>query len=136
MEAALECPRVFRTPRLGTRLLLVGSYQLLLKPLKRALEEEGFFVDVGDLGSNGSAAVPSADYDGVILDLARPAGATLVERWREAGVWLPVFVLMPAGVSDRPGDVPSAIDDWLAKPFDLEELLGRLRAWQRKARKR
>src|SRR5689334_7131757 len=39
MQGALECPRVFRVPRLGTRLLLVGSYQLLLKPLKRALEE-------------------------------------------------------------------------------------------------
>jgi DNA-binding response OmpR family regulator len=113
------------------RVLLLGGHRPLLKPLKRGLEEEGFQVDAGSAHDDGPWQVRTAEYDAILLDLMGPhdVGRSLLRHWRRAGLQTPVLVLTAPGGRDdhaRGGD-PGA-DDWLPKPFGLEELLARLRA--------
>jgi DNA-binding response OmpR family regulator len=99
------------------RVLLLGSYPPLLKALRRGLEEEGHTVEVGPPRDDVAAAAA----DVILLDLAGPSD--LVRGWRRDGVRTPVFVL---GLPDAAPD--AGADDWLAKPFVLDELLRRLSA--------
>jgi DNA-binding response OmpR family regulator len=111
------------------RVLLVGDYKPLLKALKQGLEEEGFTIGVADgLGEEDRAS--AADYDAVILDLLRPTRAdpSLVQRWRRAGAKTHLVVLTPGRLDDRAHGLEQGADDCLVKPFELEELLARLRA--------
>jgi DNA-binding response OmpR family regulator len=78
-------------------------------------------------------------YDAVILDLGLPKidGLTLVRRWRQAGLDMPVLVLTARGtVADRVGGLEAGADDYLGKPFDLSELIARCRALLRRAQGR
>jgi DNA-binding response OmpR family regulator len=106
------------------RVLLLGGYRPLLKPLKRGLEEEGFRVDAGSAGDDGPWRVRTAEYDAILLDLMGPhdVGRSLLRHWRRTGLKTPVLVLTAPGGGD-----PGA-DDWLTKPFGLDELFARLRA--------
>jgi two-component system OmpR family response regulator len=113
------------------RVLLIGGCRLLVKALQQGLEDEGFTVDASIPGpeENGSFAV--ADHDAIVFDLVRPESADLsrLQRWRRAGLKVPVLVLTAphaSGDTSLAGD--SGADDWLAKPFELDEFLGRLRA--------
>jgi DNA-binding response OmpR family regulator len=111
------------------RVLLVGGYQPLVKALKQGLEEEGFAVDAAANGHVGNGEVPAADYDAIVLDLMRPAeaGLSLLRRWRRAGLKTQVLALAaPCGRDDKVRGLTAGADDWLAKPFELEELLARL----------
>jgi two-component system OmpR family response regulator len=111
------------------RVLLVGDYQPLLKPLKRGLEEEGFTVDVACRDRDGEAWIMTEDYNAIVLDVMRPEDAALsaVRRWRQVGLLAPVLVLTPSGCFGHPaGDLASDIDDWLTKPFHLDEFFARL----------
>jgi DNA-binding response OmpR family regulator len=113
------------------RVLLIGTHKLLAKALKQGLEEEGFTVDVPHHGDNESDKVPAAGYDAIVLDLLRPgpAGLSGLQRWRRAGLLLPVLVLSaPPGIHDLAPGLDSGVDDWLTKPFALEELFDRVRA--------
>jgi two-component system OmpR family response regulator len=115
--------------------LLVEYHNLMARALKRGLEEEGFTVDVACGGPSGTAAAPTAAYDAVVLDLPHPPGAglALVQGWRRAGLTAPVLVLAPPrGPGDRSHGPEAGGDDWLVKPFALEELLGRVRALARR----
>jgi two-component system response regulator MprA len=107
------------------RVLLVGNYQLMVKALRKGLEEEGFQVSVAENSLEGLSKALWTHYDAIILDLAGYKGTTLsaVPRFRRAGLRTPLLVLGPPKRSNDQAGV-----DWLPKPFRLEDLLGWLYA--------
>jgi DNA-binding response OmpR family regulator len=115
--------------------LLIGSYRPLVKALKQGLEDEGFTVDASFPGNADSAAVPPAAHDAVVLDLVPPesAGLSRLHQWRRTGLTSPVLVLTAPPGATASRNLDAAADDWLAKPFDLDEFFARLRALRRHA---
>jgi DNA-binding response OmpR family regulator len=99
------------------------------------LEEEGFAVDTALDGEEGAYKAQTADYDVIILDLMLPKedGLSLLQRWRRAGMKSHVLVLTArSGIEDKVRGLNLGADDYLTKPFELEELLARLRALVRR----
>jgi DNA-binding response OmpR family regulator len=110
------------------RVLLIGRHKLLVKALKQGLEEEGFSVDIPSAVQ--AENYPTAAYDVIVLDLVHPQETCLsvLQCWRWAGLNTPVLVLAPPAIDDDIAPLTDAgADDWLIKPFGLEELLARLR---------
>jgi len=117
------------------RLLLIEDHKPLVRALKQGLEEEGFAVDVAYDGEEGGYKAQTADYDVIILDLMLPKedGLSLLQRWRKAGMKAHVLVLTArGGIEDKVRGLDLGADDYLTKPFELEELLARLRALVRR----
>jgi DNA-binding response OmpR family regulator len=115
--------------------LLIEDHKPLVRALKQGLEEEGFAVDVAYDGEEGSYKAHSADYDLIILDLMLPKedGLSLLQRWRQEGLKTHVLVLTARGsIEDKVRGLDMGADDYLTKPFELEELLARLRALVRR----
>ncbi len=113
------------------RLLLIEDHKPLVRALRQGLEEEGFAVDTAFDGEEGDFKARSAEYDAVILDLMLPKvdGLTLLQRWRRDGLTMHVLVLTArGGIDDKVRGLDLGADDYLAKPFELEELFARLRA--------
>jgi two-component system, OmpR family, response regulator len=113
------------------RVLLIGGCKLLVKALKQGLEEEGFTVDVSHKDREENCKPAAVDHDAIVLDLERPeaAGLSRLQRWRRDGLLPPILVLtVPNGNGDSDHRPHSWADDWLAKPFDPEELFARVRA--------
>jgi len=113
------------------RVLLVEDHKPLARALKQGLEEEGFAVDVAQDGEDGDFKATTAQYDAIILDVMLPKedGLSLLKRWRKAGINTHVLLLTAkSGVDDKVRGLDSGADDYLAKPFELEELFARLRA--------
>lgn len=112
------------------RVLLVGGYRLLLKSLKRGLEEDGYQADIvsADLASQNTT-VP-AGYDLIVLDLFRPDGPDLapVRCWRGAGLTTNILVLTGTTKTEFAArGLQTGVDDVLTKPFCLDEFLARVR---------
>jgi DNA-binding response OmpR family regulator len=117
------------------RVLLVEDHKPLVRSLRRGLEEEGFAVDVAYDGEEGDFKAQSAEYDAIILDLMLPKedGLSLLQRWRRKGMQTHVLVLTARGsLEDKVRGLDLGADDYLAKPFELGELLARLRALVRR----
>jgi DNA-binding response OmpR family regulator len=113
------------------RVLLVEDHKPLVRALKQGLEEEGFAVDVSYDGEEGDYKARTAEYDVIVLDLMLPKidGLTLLQRWRRDGIKTHVLVLTARGnVDEKVRGLDLGADDYLTKPFELEELLARLRA--------
>ena len=111
------------------RVLLISGYRVLLKALKRGLQEEGFTVDVASDDREADNTIRTGFYDLVVLDLGHPRDASLTLLGRRAGLKTPVLVLTaPDGIDDPPSGLHSVGVAWLTKPFELEELLTRVRA--------
>ena len=113
------------------RLLLVEDHKPLLRALRQGLEEEGFAVDVAGDGEEADHKAVGTNYDVIILDLMLPKkdGLTLLKSWREAGMQTHVIVLTARGaLEDKVKGLDVGADDYLTKPFELEELLARIRA--------
>ncbi len=113
------------------RVLLVEDHKPLARALRQGLEEEGFAVDLAPDGNEGDFKARSAEYDVIILDLMLPGidGLTLLQRWRHDGLKAHVLVLTArGGIEDKVRGLDLGADDYLTKPFELEELLARLRA--------
>jgi two-component system OmpR family response regulator len=112
------------------KLLLVEDEPRLQRSLAKALREEHYAVDLADNGEDGLFKAESADYDVVILDIMLPVldGWQVLERLRR-NKSTPVLMLTArdAGV-DRVRGLDLGADDYLVKPFDLPELLARIRA--------
>lgn len=113
------------------RVLVVEDEVKMAGLLRRALEEEGYAVDVASSGGDGLWLGTENAYDAVVLDLMLPDvdGFDVCRRLREAGRWSPVLMLTARdAVSDRVAGLDAGADDYLTKPFSLAELLARLRA--------
>ncbi|MCW7537770.1 response regulator transcription factor [Aquabacterium sp. A7-Y] len=118
------------------RILLVEDDPALSFGVARALQREGWQVDVLADGMAASAEGLINQYDLAVLDLGLPRrdGMEVLRQWRSRGARLPVLILTARDdLSDRVEGLDSGADDYLVKPFDLPELLARLRALQRRA---
>jgi two-component system response regulator MprA len=103
--------------------------------LRRALTLEGYEVDLAEDGADGLARVAGASPDAIVLDVAMPVvdGIEMCRRLRDAGTSLPILMLTAReSVTDRVAGLDAGADDYLVKPFALEELLARLRALLRR----
>ena len=115
----------------SVRVLLIEDNKALQKSTRIALEEEGFAVDTASDGREGDFKVRTATYDAIILDLMLPEidGFTLLKQWRKDGVMAPVLILTARGTTpDKVEGLNLGADDYMSKPFQLEELFARVRA--------
>src|SRR5579864_7752322 len=99
--------------------------------LKRGLKEEGYAVDCAFDGLEGKHKAGTAKYDVIILDVMLPkvSGLCLLEEWRHIGMGAPVLILTARGdIEDRVQGLNLGADDYMIKPFQMDELLARLRA--------
>jgi two-component system OmpR family response regulator len=113
------------------RILLVEDEKRIAAGLMRGLAQAGYVVDVAHDGEDGWFRGDSEPYDAIILDLGLPTidGVTILKRWREAGRTLPVIILTARdGWRSKVDGIDAGADDYLTKPFRIEELLARLRA--------
>ena len=118
------------------RILVVEDQDRLSAQLAGALGGAGYAVDRAADGEQADFLAETERYDAVILDLGLPRvdGLTLLRRWREAGNAVPVLVLTARGSwHEKVQGIDSGADDYVAKPFRMEELLARLRALIRRA---
>jgi two-component system, OmpR family, response regulator len=113
------------------RLLLVEDDAMIGEAARQGLRHEGHTVDWVRDGVEGEASVASADYDLVLLDLGLPRrdGLSLLKGWRARGEKVPVLIITARdALADRIAGLDAGADDYLVKPFDLDELLARVRA--------
>lgn len=118
------------------RLLLIEDSAELAKWLAKALQGNGYAVDMAHDGQDADHLLFTQSYDAVILDLELPSmdGLTVLRRLRARGSTVPVMVLTARGeLSDRVAGLNLGADDYLAKPFELAELEARLHALIRRA---
>ena len=118
------------------RILIVEDESLLASRLATTCQERGYAVDVAADGERADFLVGTETYDAVVLDLGLPLvdGLTLLERWRAGGNAVPVLVLTARGSwSEKVRGIDGGADDYLTKPFQMEELLARLRALIRRS---
>ena len=119
------------------KILIIEDERRLARLLKQGLEENGFTVDLAYDGAEGQYQVENYAYDAVLLDLMLPEvdGLTILASLRERGNDVPVLIITARGeVEDRIKGLNLGADDYLAKPFELDELIARLRALIRRSR--
>ena len=118
------------------RILVVEDDVNLNRQLKEALTEAGYAVDVAFDGEEGHFLGDTEPYDAVVLDIGLPQmdGLSVLEEWRRAGKTMPVLLLTARDRwSDKVQGIDAGADDYVAKPFHMEEVLARLRALVRRA---
>ena len=118
------------------RILLVEDDTLLRAQLRTALQGAGYTVDEADNGRDAQFLGETEAVDAVVLDLGLPVvdGHTVLKRWRAAGRNMPVLILTARdNWHEKVAGIDAGADDYLTKPFHLEELLARLRALIRRA---
>ncbi|HLJ99119.1 MAG TPA: response regulator transcription factor [Streptosporangiaceae bacterium] len=117
------------------RVLVVEDESRMASLIRRALREEGHAVDVAADGREGLWLATENTYGAVVLDVMLPGmdGIQVCRRLREAGTWVPVLMLTARdSVGDRVRGLDAGADDYLVKPFSLQELAARLRALARR----
>jgi DNA-binding response OmpR family regulator len=117
------------------RILIVEDDSALRLGIRRMLQAEGWQVDAVENGELAQAAALNNAYDAVVLDLGLPRmdGLTLLRHWRSQGQAMPVIVLTARDeLADKVNGLNSGADDYMAKPFEPEELVARLRAVSRR----
>lgn len=118
------------------RVLVVEDEVQLAEQLSRALSEAGYAVDHAADGERGEFLGRTEGYDAVILDLGLPKidGLTVLRQWREAGLAMPVLVLTArSSWHEKVQGIDGGADDYVSKPFRMEEVLARLRALIRRS---
>jgi two-component system OmpR family response regulator len=118
------------------RVLVVEDETALSRQLASSLHAAGYAVDCADDGRRAEFLGATERYDVVVLDLGLPGmdGLTLLRRWRESGVTAPVLVLTARGSwHEKVAGIDSGADDYVTKPFQIEEVLARLRALIRRS---
>ena len=118
------------------RILVVEDDTNLNRQLKEALTEAGYAVDVAFDGEEGHFLGDTEPYDAIVLDIGLPQmdGLSVLEEWRRAGKTTPVILLTARDRwSDKVQGIDAGADDYVAKPFHMEEILARVRALVRRA---
>ena len=118
------------------RVLVIEDETRLSRQLAAALADAGYAVDCAADGERGDFLAQTERYDAVVLDLGLPKvdGLTLLRRWRDAGLAVPVLVLTARGSwHEKVQGIDGGADDYVAKPFRMEEVLARLRALIRRS---
>ena len=118
------------------RLLVVEDDSDLNRQITTALTDAGYAVDSARDGEEGHFLGDTEPYDAVVLDIGLPKmdGITVLEKWRRAGRLTPVLILTARDRwSDKVQGFDAGADDYVAKPFHMEEVLARLRALIRRA---
>ncbi len=118
------------------RILIVEDEARLAGQLAKAMADAGYAVDCAADGERADFLSHTERYDAVVLDLGLPKvdGLTLLRRWRDAGLAVPVLVLTARGSwHEKVQGIDGGADDYVAKPFRMEEVLARLRALIRRA---
>lgn len=118
------------------RLLVVEDDPDLNRQLVTALQDAGYVVDSATDGEEGHFLGDTESYDAVVLDLGLPVldGVSVLEKWRRAGRKMPVLILTARDRwSDKVAGFDAGADDYVAKPFHMEEVLARLRALVRRS---
>lgn len=118
------------------RILLIEDDTNLNRQLAQMLAEAGYVVDCAYDGEEGHFLGETEPYDAVILDLGLPSldGVAVLERWRAAGRNMPVLILTARDRwSDKVAGIDAGADDYVSKPFHIEEVLARIRALIRRA---
>jgi DNA-binding response OmpR family regulator len=111
--------------------LIVEDHRPLLRSLRQGLEEEGFAVDTAEDGEEADIKARSTSYDVIVLDVMLPKidGLTLLRKWRREGINTYVLILTARETTDdKVRGLDSGADDYMTKPYQLTELLARLRA--------
>ncbi|MFZ1641196.1 MAG: winged helix-turn-helix domain-containing protein [Candidatus Contendobacter sp.] len=117
------------------RILLAEDDPMIGDSLRKGLRGEGFTVDWVRDGRDAELALDTTEYALVLLDLGLPKkdGLAVLRGWRQRGLTVPVLILTARdAVPDRVKGLDSGADDYLVKPFDLTELLARMRALLRR----
>ena len=117
------------------RILVVEDEPRLLRNLAKALREEGYAVDTADAGDDGLYKAENYDYDAIVLDVMLPRldGWELLARLRKQKRTPVLMLTARDATTDRVRGLDHGADDYLVKPFDLTELLARLRALIRRS---
>lgn len=118
------------------RVLVVEDERRLSEQLAAALGQAGYAVDCALDADRADLLAQAEDYDAILLDLGLPGtdGLALLKRWREAGLHVPVLVLTARGSwHEKVQGIDGGADDYVAKPFRMEEVLARLRGLIRRA---
>jgi two-component system OmpR family response regulator len=118
------------------RVLVVEDDRDLNRQLTTALAEAGYAVDSAADGEEGHFLGDTEPYDAVVLDIGLPKmdGITVLEKWRRARRAMPVLILTARDRwSDKVSGIDAGADDYVAKPFHMEEVLARLRALIRRS---
>ncbi|WP_138380523.1 response regulator transcription factor [Luteithermobacter gelatinilyticus] len=118
------------------RILLVEDDRDLARQMKFLLEESGYAVDVSHDGEEGHFLGETESYDAIILDLGLPVmdGLSVLKKWRQAGIAVPVLILTARDEwSDKVSGLDAGADDYVTKPFKMEEVLARVRALIRRS---
>lgn len=118
------------------RILLVEDDNELMRRLKKAFEEAGYVVDHAEDGDAGWRLGKTETYDAVILDLGLPklSGLEVLKRWRAEDRRMPVLVLTARDAwTERVEGLNAGADDYVGKPFQVPEVLARVRALLRRA---
>jgi two-component system OmpR family response regulator len=118
------------------RVLIVEDEPTLARQLRTTLEAAGYAIDVAGDGEEGHYLGSTESYDAIVLDLGLPEmdGLTVLDRWRRENIAVPVLVLTARDSwSDKVAGLDAGADDYLAKPFQMEELIARLRALIRRS---
>jgi len=118
------------------RILVVEDDTEVARQVATALRAAGYAVDVAGDGPDALFRGETEPYDAVVLDLGLPGldGVSVLERWRQGGVRVPVLILTARGTwREKVTGLRAGADDYLAKPFEIEELLARVAALVRRA---
>ncbi|AUL99007.1 DNA-binding response regulator [Rhodocyclaceae bacterium] len=118
------------------RLLVAEDEPTLANQLREGLAAAGYAVDLADNGRDAHFMGDQEPYDAVVLDLGLPLldGLSVLRRWRSAGRAMPVLILTARDAwHEKVAGIDAGADDYLTKPFHMEELLARLRALIRRA---
>ena len=118
------------------RVLVIEDEPSIARQLTEALAAAGFAADQASDGERADLLVRAETYDAILLDLGLPRvdGLTLLRGWREDGIAVPVLILTARGSwHEKVAGIDGGADDYVAKPFRIEEVLARVRALIRRA---
>jgi DNA-binding response OmpR family regulator len=117
------------------RVLIIEDNQRMCQAVAESLRAQGFAVDTAASASEGLRVWKAADYDAAVLDLMLPddTGLNALKEMRDLGNMTPVLILTALGtIEDRVRGLDCGADDYLVKPFAMQELIARLRALLRR----